>query len=393
MKSAPSPMPNLDIRPATPRSGKLEPLQFVQEKIAMKKMVAQVLTSGEGSRSVHGRLESLIKKVDAEEMSTMDEDPNNTKTELQNLDNNLREKVGQVDKVRASDWPTFQAELQRMADATKDRRIAAEALLKALDFSAKQHTKVKKSADNSVRYKRDRWAERLHLAGFPEELARRLSKRPEIEKCIQAESLTINPERAELHKPVMWTYDKPMLDDGGNITAAHKLGHDFMDKLMGIKGGIKNIADKQENLTKFLVDNAHGGTMSRLDGSVEAFASLPPFAGAALLNLAGAAPWLNVTRPWSWRWGPSVFPLPGMGGLIMPLPSSNVEFKFLVVPASVVLATGVPLRDLHTFWDTPSGLDIAANTHGDHHGHRELRLVGPLRLDLLAARMSHRREG
>lgn len=359
-KPARSPPPRASAPPTTRKSGKLEPLQFMQEKQSMKKMVSQALASGEGSRSARGRLAWYLKKVDPSDVATMDENPNKTMSNLQSLDNDLRESLGQLDKVRAGDWPIFHAKLQDMTDRVKDERIASEALLAALDFMSKQATKVKKSGDNSVRYRRDRWAERLQVAGFPDEFSRRLSRRPEIENRLQAPGIATNPTNADLYRPVLWTSEGGTPNDEGQAARANDIGKDFMNKLLGITGAMKCIADKQENLQKFLSDSAHGGTMSRLDASSQRLNSLQPFAQAELLTEAGAAPWLNVTRPWTWRWGASVFPLPGMGGLILPLASCHVEFKFLLVPASVILTTGVPLQDLHTFWDTPSGLDVAA---------------------------------
>lgn len=360
MKPAHSPSLRGSPPPSTSKSGKLEPLQFMQEKQSTKKLVSQVLASGEGSRSARGRLAWYLKKVDPHEVQTMDEDPNHTMSHLQTLDTKLREALDQLDKVRAPDRPAFHMKLKAMTDEVKGARIAAESLLKALDFLSKQATKVKKSGDNSVRYRRDRWAERLQLAGFPEELSRRLAKRPEIEQKTQASGIAINPPQPDLHRPVPWTSEVANPDAEGPDAAANDIGEDFMQKLIGIKGTINGLMDKQEDLCKFLVDNTHGGSMSRLDASLEPLKTLQPFAEAELLAEAGAAPWMNVTRPWAWRWGASVFPLPGMGGLILPVAVEHVEFKFFLVPASVILTTGVPLSDLHAFWDTPSGLDIAA---------------------------------
>lgn len=225
---------------------------------------------------------------------------------------------------------------------------------------ANLHKKSEKSNKSSVYYRRRRLAERLTAGGWPEEFSKKLSVRQEIDVGSQCEDLAINPEGADLNKPILWTDEPAMIKEACLEDDAAARGQSFMKVLAGVRSDIAGLSDKKENLEKFLADNSHGGTMSRVDGTMEKLASLKPFAEAELLMEAGASPWLTVVRPWAWRWGASVWPLPGMGAIIVPLESECVKMRCLLAPAAEILATGVSLQDMHTFLDTPSGLELAA---------------------------------
>lgn len=75
----------------------------------------------------------------------------------------------------------------------------------------------------------------------------------------------------------------------------------------------------------------------------------------APVDKSGAMPWLVANRWNQWRSGPSAFPLPGYGSFIMVEPDAGVRQFFVLVPCEAVLMEGISMRDVASFFDSPSG--------------------------------------
>ncbi|CAK0800384.1 unnamed protein product [Prorocentrum cordatum] len=70
------------------------------------------------------------------------------------------------------------------------------------------------------------------------------------------------------------------------------------------------------------------------------------------LNDKGGVPWISVSRPWAWRFGPSQCPLPGVGSLIQ---ATSDNMLMQLINAEVILKNGVSIADAKQYFETPQG--------------------------------------
>lgn len=102
----------------------------------------------------------------------------------------------------------------------------------------------------------------------------------------------------------------------------------------------------------------HGGSMCRLEAPAAQMKDFPIFADLGMTTDAGTEPWLMTYRSSQWRYGPSHWPLPGLGALVLPV-SEGVKHTFLSAPYEELLKCGIALPDLQTFLGTDSGVKFA----------------------------------
>ena len=167
-------------------------------------------------------------------------------------------------------------------------------------------------------------------------------------KCIVTGMSGEEVELAEAFKPdaiCFWASS----DSGDQVEIA-----DMLQKLMAFQGNcVVKVADRVASLKAAMAEHPKwGGSITKHEGFLKEDEWK---LGAKFLhsNRVGAPPWLVCWKPWAWRYGPSQWPLPGMGCFIMGVEES-ADTRVGIMPIAPVLAQGISLQDVHKFLETPT---------------------------------------
>ena len=262
---------------------------------------------------------------------------------VQALKNMMHELCNTVDASTVADWMTrrTQAEAEYDAAVTKVEKFLEE--VKEMRVQESVADRAKKAA---VTYQRTKFAGQLEAGGFakPFSLA--------VTDLLRADSVVMVITEASA-----LTWDYPMVFEPssaiGNIVG--KAVDQYMSKCEN------EVSGKVKSLAKYLQDNpGRNGAMVAVPNT----ARVPDISKALelpgpLLRFSepGSEPWIAVSKPHRFRFGPSMFPNPGIGSVIKKV--GTVGCTLVMIPVSALVKAGiVVLSELPAVLATEAGCKV-----------------------------------
>ena len=331
---------------------KLTPVEFMQCKTELLKTSGEVYDSGAGPKSVRGRLQQASAKLSDDDVSQLEKLPKDTLDALAAADSKLKDALNELKSCKLTTWKSASALVDAAVKEAMSSREAAEQQLAALNYMVDKHAKTAKAAKNAARYVKVKLMNRLQNGGFARTLAEKLAKRPEINGR-PTNSIKINAA-LEHSSPCLYLPDDvnigvPLIEEQKQV------GNDFLAKVCKFIGAMACLETKRANLMEHLrTHKDHTGAMTKVEVDLNLGRDIPGFADAGFTDHPGAVPWLVTFKATSQRCGPSAWPLPGYGCLILPC-SDAADTTFFIMPATPVLSCGIALADLPAFLGTASG--------------------------------------
>lgn len=119
-----------------------------------------------------------------------------------------------------------------------------------------------------------------------------------------------------------------------------------------------SIADKCKTIAKNMTKKGWKSGMAKLDIVVDpkSFKTWAGSEAAAYAGDDGGCPWVVAYRPNLWRLGPSEFPLPGLGSIVIPVNKAVLVTGFDI---GQLVQLGMGPADLKTFLESETGVGFA----------------------------------
>lgn len=345
--------------PPPPSSGtKMSPIEFIQEKTQLVKTASAMLAEASSSKSVATRIDGVSGKLSKDDLGKLEQSPTVCKEKLATAREQLTRAVSNLDKVRLDGWLAAQTEVHQAMAALTEVTDDAEENLKVMMFLLGQMTKGEKAKKNADRYRRVKFINRLTSGGYSKPMAKFMADRIEESRENVAEGqgkVAINPKTFDESSPVVFkgssgATEGPQLEDRS----------EFLESLLVYLKGMKSVDEKEAALVAALRDHPEWkGAMSKLDVDGLRSSSIVMFSKAdtELDSLPGACPWIVLQRPFSWRLGPSAWPLVGLGALMFPM-AEEVDYFYFMAPIAQILEQGIVLSHLDKFFESDAGAEF-----------------------------------
>ncbi len=237
------------------------------------------------------------------------------------------------------------------------------------------------SRDRSIHllsYQRTKIQNKLVAGGFPKLISKFIATGLKVDAADALNTKLLSTEFTPAALHVYQPNEPPLLESGQTagtgpgvqppspaMKAVADLLSEQKEALNGRVASLVGILGKQPTW---------GGAITKLEHKID-WKSWELGAEALMLEDGDDAPWIVCCRQFTWRYGPKVFPCPGIGSFITQMPSSDnskVDLAFAVLPVEPFLKEGIALTDVCKFLDTETGNGyIAENctivriTHGD----------------------------
>lgn len=144
---------------------KMSALEFMQAKEVVLKEVNDLLAAGRSNKSIRIRMEKVMKKLSAAEMSRLETSPESALEGLRDADCKLEEIKQKVEPAKTATWTAILATVKERIVGAEQARSSAENVYAALDWMLDKKLKAQKAVTSSKRYKKLRFANRLSRGG------------------------------------------------------------------------------------------------------------------------------------------------------------------------------------------------------------------------------------
>ena len=214
-----------------------------------------------------------------------------------------------------------------------------------MEFISSEQKSGKRKEDMAKRYQSEKLIRNLTTNGFPKGNAQRLG----FFLYHQATGVPMQLECGHFLRTTTQEFEQTcvcLLGQGGGEegTLAHLIGVLRTEYAEVFKM-------KEADLTKIILKKQWKSAMAKIDcrpaRPPAAFPDLQPF-----FDDGGASVWIVGLRPWTWRFGPSDWPMPGLPHTVTAL---TRPLAVQVFDIAAMLEEGLAVVDLRSYLETPSG--------------------------------------
>lgn len=323
--------------PSTPTSKALTPVAVMREKAELKEKISQAITHVSGPKSVMKKLSAALQKLDSglPEVGQVSGDAKRACDDCHKVSKALNGLKGRVDGLQTKELDHFKAELAEKTKESEKAISTCHELSEAVAFIHTQGRTQQRKVSNQVRFQRRKMQNRLIVGGYGPNYSKQLV-----------------PMLESLSEKVTEKYTFAVAEFGvlsADSEAAKKLRATVVGDTLS-----KNLEMKKESLHSALEEHQKwGGAVCKVECAMDTIAAaFPEGVEAAHLDHKGSCPWLIALRPFHLRFGPSAFPVPGVGAFIVPLGQS---ITLAAIPIPALLSKGIAPVDFPTFAESPSG--------------------------------------
>lgn len=318
----------------------MSPLEFMQAKRELKKLGQDSLDKLAGTKSVVEKIKVAHKQLNAEDTKQLEHDTDEVSSEFTDKEKKLRSLIAEIDTSKKASLESKTSAINEAVDQLSASDLACQAHLDAIGFILSEKKQCVRKVQQQNRYQINKVQKMLEAGGWGKSAAKHISTTI----FNKGEFASEAAEMFDSTKIRTWAGD---CKDADHIMleSIRKFFSDIVDML----------TLKIASTVNQLKSNATwGGCMSPLYSSGSGLDGIK-FEQGMQLELSvqlGHGPWLVAFRAHCWRYGPSAWPLPGVGSVA--LAKTDDIWLFLILVVGVV-SGGVNLNDMASFLDTPSG--------------------------------------
>lgn len=313
------------------------PLEIMKEKAEFKETLARISTNTFGPKSAAKKLMAAVGKLEnREDAGKVIKEAMEANKNCQQISKSLNAMREKVDGMTPHELTAFIPKMEQTMDESDEANSTCNDLSEAIAFISSQGNEQKKKQNNGIRYHRKKMQNRLIGGGWGSKLSKQIVDMLQDKTDDKVEPGLFGKEAAF----------------GWDVTTEISK---HVQALFSEVPFASAMDAKKASLSGALVEHSlWGGAMCKIDVELDAFMKMfPEDIRGDFLEDKGACPWLVAVRPWALRYGPSSWPMPGLGSVIMPL---GEDVSILILPVREMLAQGVAVPDMMNFTETPSGL-------------------------------------
>ena len=265
------------------------------------------------------------------------------KTKVTSLKNLRQELLSAVDASSVEDWIARRNQTMSEYEAAC---IKAETFMEQVKELRSQNVEVLRIQKAAESYQKKKLAGLLEHGGFGNQFSKAVAE------LLRTESAVV-----VVREPGQVAWSEPMIFEPTADIGA-KLGKGLDDYM---RCSTSTVASKVKAVQVYLTDNpSKFGAMSIVPNG----AAVPGLQEACglpdkemLSGEEGTAPWIAGAKPFRFRFGPNMFPMPGIGCFIRKV--TDVGLSMVVIPVSALVKAGmVVLAELPAMLNTEAGCKV-----------------------------------
>ena len=334
-----------DASLATKLGRSLTLVEFMHEKKRLQSESSDALKLFESKNFVKGRIDTMWTKLTEDQQKPHFSAYEETMQYLCAGIGKMRKLRGEIEAMQIGDIDDCRERLA--ACMTEADKIAAKAehFFEGAKFLVEECTQAQRKSQLHERYLRTKLGTKLMLGGFGKSFSKFFANR--FYDTTPQEGLVRNVagEEFDITKVTVWD-------------STNEVGRGINQKVMAMAANFKAAADDKVQSLQKTMDNPKNekwtGSMAKVgygDGLSLDDLELRGISGKCAGP--GREPWMICMRGYSWRWGPNLWPLPGVGAFVAPVGAGTV--LQIIKVESLTQEGMVALGDTPGFLETPSG--------------------------------------
>jgi hypothetical protein len=313
------------------------PLEIMKEKAEFKNELTKTSTNTFGPKSPAKKMMAAMGKLEnREDCAKVVKEAKEANKTCQAISKSLLAMREKIDGMTPDELTQFIPKMEQAMNDSDGANATCKDLAEAILFKGGQEKDEVRKQNNGVRYLRKKMQNRFITGGWGTKLSKLVVDMMEDTKDDKVEASLFGEEAA---------FGWDVADETTKQVQALMLQETFAGA----------VVSRKASLSTALVEHpSWGGAMCKMEVDLEAFLKMfPEDIRGDFLDDKGACPWLVAVKPWMLRYGPSSWPMPGIGALILPM---GEDVSILILPMKEMLAQGIAVPDLMNFTETPSGL-------------------------------------
>lgn len=327
--------------PGRGHDGKLTMPEVMKIKACLKKEVQAALAAATSARSVQKQIKSKVERLSPEQLNTLENPPSEAMDAIEKHRLALAKHQEHIEGAKGSTIEGIRDTATTLMESLSNAEVAAQETLDAVCMVTASASVAKRMTTNAERYAKNKIIGKMVAGGVGKGCAKLCAGQIREPEC-EARILT-NPAMKDID------FDRVCKWSSGD-----KEGEPVAQAIREVLSGCSLDVDaKTTSLFKSLADHERWqGALCKLDLGSSSLSLPGAKVNPMFINEVGACQWLTGFKPHRWRFGPSAWPLPGVGTFVVPLTSHVILNLFEVGP---LVGAGISLTDLMSHLDTNTG--------------------------------------